>query len=170
MTKYLKMNIVWWCKLKYFTFHEYYLLARSGKHGNPSSCAMKLTRWTTVFSSGRNVTQDKVFSIHTMKTCNGRGVIIPPIIDLVTRYRLVVISKSRSLYLWKKHHGKRCVGGRTGPTAGLVTAPAGSGNGPLSVACSLQRLHHLDFTMIQCIRQAGISFCKVRLQRKRASK
>ena len=56
------------------------------------------------------------------------------------------------------------------PRAGLVTAPAGNGNGLCSVACSLQRLHHLDFTMIQGIRQAGILFCRVRLQQKRSSK
>jgi len=49
-----------------------------------------------------------------------------------------------------------------GPRARLVTAPAGNGNGLWSVTCSL--LHHLDFTMIQGIKQAGISFCRGRLK------
>jgi len=39
-----------------------------------------------------------------------------------------------------------------GPRAGLAIAPAGNGNGLLSVACLVERLHDLDFTMIQGIR------------------
>jgi len=57
-----------------------------------------------------------------------------------------------------------------GPRAGLITDPAGNGNGFWSVACSLQRMHHLDFTIIQGIRQPGMSFCRGRLQQKRTSK
>jgi hypothetical protein len=90
----------------------------------------------------------------------GSGVITPLIIDVV----------APGLSTFEIRSGKHYEGGWMDSRAGLVTAPAGNGNGLWSVAFSLQRLHHLEFTMIQGIRQADILFCRPQLQQKRASK